>query len=275
MKERLDVLLVKKGLAPSREKAKAVIMAGSVYVDGQKEDKAGSVFDEESAQIEVRGHALPYVSRGGLKLEKALKVFPITLNGKICMDIGASTGGFTDCMLQNGAAKVYSVDVGYGQLDWKLRQDDRVVCMEKTNFRYMTPEDIPDVLDFASVDVSFISLDKILTPAYALLKEQGEMVALIKPQFEAGREKVGKKGVVRDPKVHEEVISRIVRHADEVSFEVLDLSYSPIRGPEGNIEYLIHLRKNPERTVYPDIPAVFEKKIKEIVEEAHQELEKP
>lgn len=275
MKERLDVLLVKKGLAPSREKAKAVIMAGSVYVDGQKEDKAGSVFDEESAQIEVRGHALPYVSRGGLKLEKALKVFPITLTDKICMDIGASTGGFTDCMLQNGAAKVYSVDVGYGQLDWKLRQDDRVVCMEKTNFRYMTPEDIPDVLDFASVDVSFISLDKILTPAYALLKDQGEMVALIKPQFEAGREKVGKKGVVRDPKVHEEVISRIVRHADEVSFEVLDLSYSPIRGPEGNIEYLIHLRKNPERIVYPDIPAVFEKKIKEIVEEAHQELEKP
>ena len=275
MKERLDVLLIKKGLAPSREKAKAVIMAGSVYVDGQKEDKAGSVFDEESAQIEVRGHALPYVSRGGLKLEKALQVFPITLTDKICMDIGASTGGFTDCMLQNGAAKVYSVDVGYGQLDWKLRQDERVVCMEKTNFRYMTPEDIPDVLDFASVDVSFISLDKILTPAYALLKDQGEMVALIKPQFEAGREKVGKKGVVRDPKVHEEVISRIVRHADEVSFEVLDLSYSPIRGPEGNIEYLIHLRKNPERTVYPDIPAVFEKKIKEIVEEAHQELEKP
>ena len=275
MKERLDVLLVKKGLAPSREKAKAVIMAGSVYVDGQKEDKAGSVFDEESAQIEVRGHVLPYVSRGGLKLEKALKVFPITLTNKICMDIGASTGGFTDCMLQNGAVKVYSVDVGYGQLDWKLRQDERVVCMEKTNFRYMTPEDIPDVLDFASVDVSFISLDKILTPAYVLLREQGEMVALIKPQFEAGREKVGKKGVVRDPKVHEEVISRIVRHADEVSFEVLDLSYSPIRGPEGNIEYLIHLKKNRGRTVYPDILEVFEKKIKEIVEEAHQELEKP
>lgn len=274
MKERLDVLLIKKGLAPSREKAKAVIMAGSVYVDGQKEDKAGSVFDEESAQIEVRGHALPYVSRGGLKLEKALQVFPITLTDKICMDIGASTGGFTDCMLQNGAAKVYSVDVGYGQLDWKLRQDERVVCMEKTNFRYMTPEDIPDVLDFASVDVSFISLDKILTPAYALLKEQGEMVALIKPQFEAGREKVGKKGVVREPKVHEEVIAKIVRHADEVSFEVLGLSYSPIRGPEGNIEYLIHLRKNPERMIYPDILAVFEKKIKEIVEDAHRELEK-
>lgn len=274
MKERLDVLLVKKGLASSREKAKAIIMAGSVYVDGQKEDKAGSVFDEENAQIEVRGHALPYVSRGGLKLEKALRVFPIILTGKICMDIGASTGGFTDCMLQNGAAKVYSVDVGYGQLDWKLRQDERVVCMEKTNFRYMTPEDIPDVLDFASVDVSFISLDKILTPAYALLKEQGEMVALIKPQFEAGREKVGKKGVVRDSKVHEEVIAKIVRHADEVSFEVLSLSYSPIRGPEGNIEYLIYLRKNPERVVYPDILTVFEKKIKEIVEDAHRELEK-
>ncbi len=275
MKERLDVLLVKKGLAPSREKAKAVIMAGSVYVDGQKEDKAGSVFDEEGAQIEVRGHALPYVSRGGLKLEKALKVFPITLTDKICMDIGASTGGFTDCMLQNGAAKVYSVDVGYGQLDWKLRQDERVVCMEKTNFRYMTPEDIQDVLDFASVDVSFISLDKILTPAYALLKEQGEMVALIKPQFEAGREKVGKKGVVRDSKVHEEVIAKIVRHADEVSFEVLDLSYSPIRGPEGNIEYLIHLKKNPDRVIDSDILAVFEKKIREIVEDAHQDLEKP
>ena len=273
-KERLDVLLVSLGLAESRAKAQATIMAGEVYVNGQKADKPGMEVDITS-NIEVRGSACPYVSRGGLKLEKAMTHFDIELNDKVCMDIGASTGGFTDCMLQNGAAKVYSVDVGYGQLDWKLRQDDRVVCMEKTNFRYMTPEDIPDVLDFASVDVSFISLDKILTPAYALLKDQGEMVALIKPQFEAGREKVGKKGVVRDPKVHEEVISRIVRHADEVSFEVLDLSYSPIRGPEGNIEYLIHLRKNPERTVYPDIPAVFEKKIKEIVEEAHQELEKP
>ena len=233
MKERLDVLLVKKGLAPSREKAKAVIMAGSVYVDGQKEDKAGSVFDEESAQIEVRGHALPYVSRGGLKLEKALKVFPITLTDKICMDIGASTGGFTDCMLQNGAAKVYSVDVGYGQLDWKLRQDDRVVCMEKTNFRYMTPEDIPDVLDFASVDVSFISLDKILTPAYALLKEQGEMVALIKPQFEAGREKVGKKGVVRDKAVHEEVIHKVIDFAMEIGFHILNLNIHRSRDRKG------------------------------------------
>ena len=274
MKERLDVLLVKRGLAPSREKAKAVIMAGSVYVDGQKEDKAGAVF-EEDAPIEVRGHALPFVSRGGLKLDKALKVFPISLKDGICMDIGASTGGFTDCMLQNGAAKVYSVDVGYGQLDWKLRQDERVVCMEKTNFRYMTPEDIPDVLDFASVDVSFISLDKILIPAYALLKDQGEMVALIKPQFEAGRDKVGKKGVVRDPKVHEEVISKIVRFADEAGFDILDLSYSPIRGPEGNIEYLIHLKKNPDHTACPDILTVFEEKIKTIVEEAHQDLEKP
>ena len=273
-KIRLDVLVTERGLCESRQKAQATIMAGLVFVDGQRSDKPGTPVAED-ASVEVRGHALRYVSRGGLKLEKAMQTFPITLEGKVCADIGASTGGFTDCMLQNGAAKVYAVDVGYGQLDWKLRQDERVVCMEKTNFRYMTPEDIPDVLDFASVDVSFISLDKILTPAYALLKEQGEMVALIKPQFEAGREKVGKKGVVRDPKVHEEVISRIVRHADEVSFEVLDLSYSPIRGPEGNIEYLIHLRKNPERVVYPDIPAVFEKKIKEIVEEAHQELEKP
>ena len=274
MKERLDVLLVKRNLASSREKAKAIIMSGNVFVDGQREDKAGTSFPEE-VQIEVRGHALPYVSRGGLKLEKAMKNFDVSMEGKVCTDVGSSTGGFTDCMLQNGAVKVFAIDVGHGQLDWKLRQDERVVCMEKTNFRYMTPEDIPDVLDFASVDVSFISLDKILTPAYALLREQGEMVALIKPQFEAGREKVGKKGVVRDPKVHEEVISRIVRHADEVSFEVLDLSYSPIRGPEGNIEYLIHLKKNPERTVYPDILEVFEKKIKEIVEEAHQELEKP
>ena len=274
MKERLDVLLVQKGLAESREKAKTMIMEGNVFVDGQREDKAGTNFDTE-AEIEVRGNTLKYVSRGGLKLEKAMKEFDISLEGMVCMDIGASTGGFTDCMLQNGAVKVYSVDVGYGQFAWKLRNDPRVVCMEKTNIRYVTPEDIADVLDFASVDVSFISLTKVLVPARELLRDGGRMVCLIKPQFEAGREKVGKKGVVRDPKVHEEVISRIVRHADEVSFEVLDLSYSPIRGPEGNIEYLIHLRKNPERTVYPDIPAVFEKKIKEIVEEAHQELEKP
>ena len=197
-KKRLDCLLFDMGLAESREKAKTLIMMGQVYVDNQKSDKPGTPVSED-AKIEVRGGGLPYVSRGGLKLEKAMHTFDISLKDKICMDIGASTGGFTDCMLQNGAVKVYSIDVGHGQLDWKLRNDERVVCMEKTNFRYMTPEDIPDVLDFASVDVSFISLDKILTPAYALLKEQGEMVALIKPQFEAGREKVGKKDVVRDP----------------------------------------------------------------------------
>ena len=243
MKERLDVLLVKKGLAPSREKAKAVIMAGSVYVDGQKEDKAGSVFDEESAQIEVRGHALPYVSRGGLKLEKALKVFPITLTGKICMDIGASTGGFTDCMLQNGAAKVYSVDVGYGQLDWKLRQDPRVVCMEKTNIRYVTPEDIGEPVQFSSIDVSFISLTKVLLPIRNYLTDEGQIVALIKPQFEAGREKVGKKGVVREKSTHIEVIHKVIDYAMSIGFEVLNLEFSPIKGPEGNIEYLVHLQK--------------------------------
>ena len=274
MKERLDVLLVKRNLAASREKAKAIIMSGIVYVDGQKEDKAGTTFLEE-AMIEVRGHTLPYVSRGGLKLEKAIKNFDVNVEGKVCTDVGSSTGGFTDCMLQNGAVKVFAIDVGRGQLDWKLRQDPRVVCMEKTNIRYVTPEDIGEPVQFSSIDVSFISLTKVLLPIRNYLTDEGQIVALIKPQFEAGREKVGKKGVVRDPKVHEEVISRVVRHADEVSFEVLDLSYSPIRGPEGNIEYLIHLKKNPERTVYPDILAVFEKKIKEIVEEAHQELEKP
>ncbi len=274
MKERLDILLVKKNLAPSREKAKAVIMAGCVYVDGQKEDKAGSVFEEEQVSIEVRGHAIPYVSRGGLKLEKALQVFPIGLTEKICMDIGASTGGFTDCMLQNGAAKVYSIDVGYGQLDWKLRQDPRVVCMEKTNFRYLTPEDIPDRPDFASVDVSFISLDKILTPAYALLTEEGEMVCLIKPQFEAGRDKVGKKGVVRDPKVHREVVERIIIHAVSVSFEVLDLSYSPIRGPEGNIEYLLYLKKQSGKEDPEEVLNSLKQKIQDVIDEAHRQLEK-
>ena len=256
MKERLDVLLVKKGLAPSREKAKAVIMAGSVYVDGQKEDKAGSVFDEESAQIEVRGHALPYVSRGGLKLEKALKVFTITLTDKICMDIGASTGGFTDCMLQNGAAKVYSVDVGYGQLDWKLRQDDRVVCMEKTNFRYMTPEDIPDVLDFASVDVSFISLRIVLPAIRSLLKPSGQVLCLIKPQFEAGKEKVGKKGVVRDPEVHRQVLDGFVELARQLEFAILGLTFSPVKGPEGNIEFLAHLTREPREGICPDTAAI-------------------
>ena len=243
MKERLDVLLVKQGLAESREKAKAVIMAGEVFVQGQREDKAGSMFDETKVQITVKGSSLKYVSRGGLKLEKAMAEFPIVLTDKVCMDIGASTGGFTDCMLQSGAQKVYSVDVGHGQLAWKLRQDERVVCMEKTNFRYLTREQIADDLDFASVDVSFISLTKILLPAWRLLKTGGQMVCLIKPQFEAGREKVGKKGVVRERSVHRELIAKVMDFADIVQFEVLGLTWSPIKGPEGNIEYLIFLQK--------------------------------
>ena len=242
-KERLDVLLVNRGLAPSREKAKALIMAGQVFVENEREDKAGSVFPTE-VSIEIHGDTLKYVSRGGLKLEKAMAEFPIDLTGKVCMDIGASTGGFTDCMLQNNAAKVYAVDVGYGQFAWKLRQDERVVCMEKTNIRYVTPEDIDDVLDFASVDVSFISLSKVLPAASGLLKMGGEMVCLIKPQFEAGREKVGKKGVVRDPKVHLEVIENVIAFATADGFSVLGLSFSPVKGPEGNIEYLVHLRKD-------------------------------
>lgn len=252
MKERLDVLLVKQGLAQSREKAKALIMAGDVFVDGQRDDKAGTLFEETKARIEVRSAGLKYVSRGGLKLEKAMECFPICLDGKICMDIGASTGGFTDCMLQNGAKKVYSVDVGHGQLAWKLRNDERVVCMEKTNFRYVKPEDIPDRLDFASVDVSFISLTRILLPARNLLQPAGEMVCLIKPQFEAGREKVGKKGVVRDPYVHGEVIQKVMDFADLMGFLILGLTWSPVKGPEGNIEYLIHLRREePEGKTVP------------------------
>lgn len=243
MKERLDVLLVRQGLAPSREKAKAVIMTGNVYVNGQREDKAGAAFEEGKVQIEVKGAAPKYVSRGGLKLEKAMDVFTIRLTDMVCMDIGASTGGFTDCMLQNGAVKVYAVDVGHGQLAWKLRQDERVVCMEKTNFRYVQPEDIAERLDFASVDVSFISLTKILIPARNLLKTPGRMVCLIKPQFEAGREKVGKKGVVREPEIHEEVIRKIAVYADLVGFSVGGLTFSPVKGPEGNIEYLIYLEK--------------------------------
>ena len=243
MKERLDVLLVREGYASSREKAKAVIMSGNVFVNGQREDKAGTVFDPARIQIEVKGSTLKYVSRGGLKLEKALSAFALDLAGKVCMDIGASTGGCTDCMLQNKADKVYAIDVGHGQLDWKLRNDQRVVCMEKTNFRYMVPGDIPDRPDFASVDVSFISLTKILPPARAMLTDDGEMVCLIKPQFEAGRDKVGKKGVVRDPKIHEEVIGEIVCFAAENGFDVLNLDFSPIKGPEGNIEYLMHIRK--------------------------------
>ncbi len=246
MKERLDVILMNQGYATSREKAKAIIMSGNVYVDGQKEDKAGTAFDESRIKLEVRGHALRYVSRGGLKLEKAIAVWGLSLEGRICMDIGASTGGFTDCMLQNGAAKVYSVDVGRGQLDWKLRNDERVVCMEETNFRYMVRGDVRDELDLATVDVSFISLTKILIPARNLLKTGGEMVCLIKPQFEAGREKVGKNGVVREPETHREVIGKILDYADLVGFKILHLEYSPIRGPEGNIEYLVHLKKEEE-----------------------------
>ncbi len=246
-KERLDVILVNRGLAPSREKAKTLIMAGEVFVNGQREDKPGTTFEEAKiTSLEVKGDTLPYVSRGGLKLEKAVNNFGFSLEGKVCMDIGASTGGFTDCMLQNGAVKVYSVDVGHGQLDWKLRSDPKVVCMEKTNFRYMVRNDIDDDLDFASCDVSFISLTKILLPARKLLKDGGEMVCLIKPQFEAGRDKVGKKGVVRDPEVHSEVVHRIFDFMGIAGFDVLHLDYSPIKGPEGNIEYLIHIRKNPE-----------------------------
>ena len=246
MKERLDVLLVEQGFAASREKAKAIIMSGSVFVNGQREDKAGTTFDPAKSTIEVKGHTLKYVSRGGLKLEKAMQQFSISLENKVCMDIGASTGGFTDCMLQNGAIKVYSVDVGHGQLAWSLRNDERVVCMEKTNFRYLTREDIQDDLDFASVDVSFISLSKILLPARKLLKDGGQMVCLIKPQFEAGKDKVGKKGVVREKSVHQEVIEKIYNLTEILGFQVLGLEYSPIKGPEGNIEYLIHIEKNPE-----------------------------
>lgn len=243
MKERLDVILVKQGLAPSREKAKAVLMAGNVFVNGQREDKAGTTFDESKIHIEIKGSSLKYVSRGGLKLEKAMAQFSIALTHAVCMDIGASTGGFTDCMLQSGADRVYAIDVGHGQLDWKLRSDERVVCMEKTNFRYVKPEDIGEEIDFSSVDVSFISLTKILIPARNLLRKQGHMVCLIKPQFEAGREKVGKKGVVRDPAVHGEVIRKVVDYADLIGFESKGLTYSPIKGPEGNIEYLLYLEK--------------------------------
>ena len=247
MKERLDVLLVERGLATSREKAKAVIMAGDVYVNGQKEDKAGSVFDPEKSNIEVRGEKLKYVSRGGLKLEKAMSSFPIDLNGATCMDIGASTGGFTDCMLQNGAVKVYSIDVGHGQLAWSLRNDERVVCMEKTNFRYVTPEDIGCAPDFASVDVSFISLTKILEPAINIIRDGAKMVCLIKPQFEAGREEVGKKGVVKDKKVHISVINKVIDYAKSIGFNILGLDFSPIKGPEGNIEYLLFIEKSSDR----------------------------
>ena len=274
-KERLDVLLVSRGLAESREKAKAIIMSGNVYVDGQKEDKAGSNFPAE-AVIEVRGNTLKYVSRGGLKLEKAMENFDVTLAGKICMDVGSSTGGFTDCMLQNGAVKVYAVDVGHGQLAWKLRNDDRVICMEKTNIRYVTPEDIGDRIEFSSIDVSFISLTKVLGPVKQLLTDNGQVVCLIKPQFEAGREKVGKKGVVREKSVHLEVIEMVSDYARSIGFGILGLEFSPIKGPEGNIEYLLYLQNYPqeeagqEETGQEEIKRPeYELSARAIVEQAH------
>ena len=245
MKERLDVLLVKRNLAESREKAKAIIMSGNVFVEDQREDKAGTTFPED-VKIEVRGHIIPYVSRGGLKLEKAIKNFDVSVEGKVCTDVGSSTGGFTDCMLQNGAVKVFAIDVGRGQLDWKLRQDPRVVCMEKTNIRYVSPEDIGEPVDFSSIDVSFISLTKVLEPIRDYLTEDGEIVALIKPQFEAGREKVGKKGVVREKSTHHEVIEKVALYAQSIGFKILNIDFSPIKGPEGNIEYLVHLKKTQE-----------------------------
>ena len=266
MKERLDVMVVNRGLASSREKAKAIIMSGIVFVDGQREDKAGSMFDEK-VNIEVKGSTLKYVSRGGLKLEKAMSHFDVTLKDKVCMDVGSSTGGFTDCMLQNGAVKVYAVDVGHGQLDWKLRNDERVVCMEKTNIRYVTPDQIEEAPEFVSIDVSFISLTKVLGPVKNLMAPKGEIVCLIKPQFEAGREKVGKHGVVRDKAVHEEVIQMVIDYAISIGFEILNLEFSPVKGPEGNIEYLLHLQKHTEGT-YENIP--FE--IKNIVDKAHETL---
>jgi len=269
LKKRLDILLVEKGLAPSREKAKAIIMSGIVYVDGDKEDKAGSEF-EETSEIEVRGKTLPYVSRGGLKLEKAMRNFPIDLTECICMDVGASTGGFTDCMLQNGAKKVFAVDVGHGQLDWKLRNDPRVISMERTNIRYVTPENIGGtVLDFASIDVSFISLSKVFPPVYEMLKKGGQVVALIKPQFEAGREKVGKKGVVRDKAVHLEVIEAAMNYARDNGFSIGGLTYSPVKGPEGNIEYLIWLIKEPDREIAD--AGIDPRKT---VEESHRDLDR-
>lgn len=267
-KERLDVLLVQRNLAESREKAKAIIMTGNVFVNGNREDKAGTTFDVEKAQIEIKGHTLPYVSRGGLKLEKAVDVFKIDVQGKTCLDIGASTGGFTDCMLQNGADHVYSIDVGHGQLAWKLRQDPRVICMEKTNFRYVTHEQVPEEIDFAATDVSFISLRLILGPAKELLRENGRMVCLIKPQFEAGREKVGRKGVVREKSVHIEVVETILNFAQSLNFEILGLDYSPIKGPEGNIEYLLYIEKHTEAQT----ESVGNVDVTGIVEAAHANL---
>lgn len=253
MKERLDVLLVKRNLVASREKAKTTIMTGNVFVNGQREDKAGSTFSED-VSIEIRGQAMPYVSRGGFKLKKAMTEFGLALENKVCTDVGSSTGGFTDCMLQHGAARVYAIDVGRGQLDWKLRQDERVICMEKTNIRYVTPEDLPEAIDFSSIDVSFISLTKVLVPIRNYLKPDGEIVALIKPQFEAGREKVGKKGVVREAGTHYEVVQKIMDFAISAGFDIIDLTFSPIKGPEGNIEYLIYLKKSQECQAIQNVP---------------------
>ena len=265
-KERLDILLVEKGICESREKAKTNIMAGLIFVDGQRVDKAGEKVSVD-ADIVFKGEELKYVSRGGLKLEKAMNTFGIDLTNKVCMDIGASTGGFTDCMLQNNASKVFAVDVGYGQFAWKLRTDERVVCMEKTNIRYVTPEDIGIALDFASIDVSFISLRTIMPAVKALLGDKGEVVALIKPQFEAGRDKVGKKGVVRDKEVHLEVINTIINFLMENELNVLGLSYSPIKGPEGNREYLVYFTKDKEKEGNFELS-----QIEDIVNESHSQL---
>ena len=269
MKERLDVLLVKNELAPSRERAKAIIMSGNVFVDGVREDKAGSLF-KESVHIQVRNNPNPYVSRGGLKLAKAFDIFDLSVADKVCTDVGSSTGGFTDCMLQNGAKKVYAIDVGRGQLDWKLRRDPRVVSMEKTNIRNVTPEDLADAIDVSTIDVSFISLTKVLPPIYNYLTPGGQVIALIKPQFEAGREKVGKKGVVKDPLVHQQVIEKVAAVAKEIGFQVKGIDFSPIKGPEGNIEYLIFLKKATENQESKKEERIdFEK----VVERAFETLE--
>lgn len=267
-KERLDILLVKKNLVQSRERAKTTIMAGLVLVDGQKVDKAGTMVKEE-AELRVLGNALPYVSRGGLKLEKAINEFGVELAGKVTADIGASTGGFTDCMLQNGAVKVFAIDVGYGQLAWSLRTDDRVVNMERTNVRNVTVEQLGELVDLASIDVAFISLEKVLPAVKAMLHPQGEIVALIKPQFEAGREKVGKKGVVRDAKVHEEVVFHIVSLVRQMELIPKALTFSPVKGPEGNIEYLIWLSKNPDA-----VDGVADDLVLATVKAAHASLDK-
>lgn len=265
-KKRLDVMLFERGLAASREKARSLIMSGKVYVENQKSDKPGTTYKDD-ANIEVRDTGLGFVSRGGLKLDKAIKVFGIDLSGAVAMDIGASTGGFTDCMLQNGARLVYSVDVGYGQLDWKLRNDSRVINMERTNIRYIDKDAIKEQLDFVSVDVSFISLCLILPVAKALMKEGAKAVCLIKPQFEAGKGKVGKNGVVRDPKIHVEIIEKIKSYVLENGFTILGLDYSPVKGPKGNIEYLIYLEKSPDSVNLSGV------NVENLVAKSHRELD--